>query len=64
MGAPGRVPWGSMDRYAVRFGVQGDAYFAFLEIIEELDRAYLDWVSKEIERQREESGSGGNPGSV
>lgn len=36
-----------MDRYAERVGYRGEWYLSFLEIMEQLDRAYLDWIAAE-----------------
>lgn len=54
-GAPGRIPWSKIDAYARAMGFMPQ-YVTFLEIIEELDRAYLDWVTEELKRKQEKPG--------
>lgn len=63
MGPPGRIPWSAMDRYAVRYRFLGDQYDYFIDTLEELDRAYLEWqaekAEEEAERRRIENGKPG-----
>lgn len=64
-GPPGRVPWTAIDRYAARFGWGGDQYLYFLEIMEQLDRAYLDYQAERFEAEkREQELARGKPGGV
>lgn len=64
-GVPGRVPWTAIDRYAERFGWHDDQYLYFLEIIEQLDRAYLEYQAERLEDdRREREAARGKPGGV
>jgi len=43
---PGRIPFMSIDRYADRFGISGEAFDELLFFIGVLDREYLDIMAE------------------
>lgn len=46
----GPIPWSSIDRYALRFGIDGgDDFEAFAALISAMDGAYLDHSAKKAE---------------
>lgn len=43
----GPIPFGAIDRYADRYGIEGvDEFDAFRELIRAMDDAYLSWSAK------------------
>jgi hypothetical protein len=40
----GAIPWSSIDRYARRFGIEGDAFERFARLIRSMDAAYLSYL--------------------
>lgn len=56
--ATGPIPWGSIDRYAVRHRIDGaDAFERFLALIRAMDGAYLD----HLEQVRKDKPDHGQP---
>jgi hypothetical protein len=53
MGGAGPIPWSSMDRYAARHEITGDAYDHFLRMLKALDGAYLAFLAEQAQRERE-----------
>lgn len=47
---PGRIPFGAIDRYARRYGIEGEAFDRLVTLIDPMDREYLAW---EAEQTRE-----------
>jgi hypothetical protein len=43
----GPIPWGSIDRYADRYGITGDDFDRFCALIRALDAVYLSFDTKE-----------------
>lgn len=48
---PGRIPFGAIDRYARRFGIDGSAFDLLLRFVDVLDDEFLAWESERA-RQR------------
>lgn len=48
----GYIPWSAINRYANRWGIVCDAEFdSFLHIIRSCDRAYVEYLQKEREKE-------------
>jgi hypothetical protein len=45
MGPPGRIPWTAVDAYARTYGFRGDAYDDLVDIVMEVDTAYVEWLA-------------------
>lgn len=39
----GAIPWSSIDRFAQRYGIDGDEFARFLRLIRAMDAAYLGY---------------------
>lgn len=50
--ALGPVPWSSIDRYANRYGIAGDAFDRFCDLIRAMDLAFLDYHRAQNADQR------------
>ena len=51
-GAPGPVPFDSIDLYARRYGIAGDDFEDLLALIQAMDRAYLQHAKEEADRKK------------
>jgi hypothetical protein len=53
-GPPSRIPWTAIDRYSERHGHSYDLALSMVEILGEMDEAYLYFVAKKM---KEDQGS-------
>lgn len=44
--AEGPIPWSSIDRWALRYGVEGDDFERLVLIIKVMDEAYIEYRNK------------------
>lgn len=56
--APGPIPWNCVKEYADFAGLDRDNAFAFMEVISELDRAWLAYAAEEQEKETKRASSG------
>lgn len=50
MGGAGAIPFSAIDRYAERYGLIGDAFETFIDLIRAMEGVYRDWQDKRSKR--------------
>lgn len=55
---PGRIPFAAIDRYAKRFGIEGEAFDLMLALFTPLDETYLAWEREQAEERARARQSG------
>ena len=52
---PGRIPFTSVNAYADRYEIEGQAFDTFVILIEAMDREYVAWEIQRVKEQVERS---------
>lgn len=51
--AAGPIPWSKIQEYGQRAGLDSDMMAVFSDVIQAMDKTYLEWTAEEMKRQRE-----------
>lgn len=53
----GQVPWGRIDEYGRRAGLDADIIDSFVVVIRTMDGAFLEWQAEQDDKRRRELAS-------
>lgn len=57
MGGEAPLGFGSIDRYAVRYGIDGDAFELLHALVTAMDAEYLDWSGEKRKAEAKSNGT-------
>lgn len=50
LGGAGRIPWSSINAYALRYGIDGEDFEHLVHMIDAMDDVFLGWLAERQEK--------------